>query len=87
MRNLYKSISFLLMALMLPLCGCINDDSLCGGDEEDKEGDGIAIEFALTTSLPAKGGTRALIAPTGTPETGSLAENYLDLDNLTFLLF
>ena len=87
MRNLYKSISFLLMALMLPLCGCINDDSLCGGDEEDKDSEGIAIEFALTTSLPAKGGTRALIAPTGTPENGSLAENYLDLDNLTFLLF
>ena len=75
------------MALMLPLVGCINDDSLCDKDEEVLPGEGIAIEFSLTTSRPIKSSTRALITPSGVAQDGSLAENYLDLDNLTFLLF
>lgn len=87
MQNFYKSISFLFMTLMLPFVGCINDESICDIDEEIKPGEGIAIEFALTTSRPVKSGTRALITPSGTAQEGSLAENYLDLDNLTFLLF
>lgn len=87
MQNFYKGISFLLMALVLPLVGCINDDSLCDKDEEIKPGEGITIEFSLTTSRPVKGSTRALIDPSGTLQDGSLAENYLDLNNLTFLLF
>ena len=85
MHNFYKSISVLLMIMMLPITGCINEDSPCGNGE-NKTDNGIAIEFSLTTSLPAKGNSRALIAPT-TTQNGSLAENYLDLENLTFLLF
>lgn len=87
MHRLYKSISSLLIALMLPLVGCINDDSPCDNGVDKADRDEMAIEFSLVTSNPTKGGTRALIAPTGTAQDGSLAENYLDLDNLTFLLF
>lgn len=86
MQSISNSIYLLLFVLMLPITSCIDDNSLCG-KEPDQE-DGITIEFSLQTRIPARLGTRALLDPTGiTQETGSEAENYLDLDNLTFLLF
>lgn len=87
MQNFYKSIYLLLITLMLPLAACINDDDLCNNGSKPGQKEGIAVEFSLDTHLPSAKGTRALLPPSGTPQEGSIAENYLDLDNLTFLLF
>lgn len=87
MQNISKILYPLILAVLLPLAGCINDDDICKNDSERDPKEGIAIEFTLDTRMPAAKGTRALLPPTGTTQNGSDAENYLDLDNLTFLLF
>ncbi|MDE5793347.1 MAG: lactonase family protein [Muribaculaceae bacterium] len=75
--------SFAILAAMLT--GCINDDSMCPPDKEGDD-DGVTIEFKVITRDLAGHGTRALVIPSNTLE-GTMAENYLDLDNTTFLLF
>lgn len=71
---------------MLPLVGCIDDNSVCPDDSEVDPKDGITLEFSLKTRTPVKEHSRALIEPTNT-QLGTEVENYLDLDNLLFLLF
>lgn len=78
--------SFAILAAMLT--GCINDDSLCPDDPDIDPGEGITIEFTMLTRNAASSlSSRALVALEGNTEVGFAAENYLDLDNLTFLLF
>lgn len=66
-----------------------NDDSQCETvGKGDSSEEGVTFEFSLVTRNAAGFSSRALIEqPEGTTMDGSLAENYLDLDNLTFLLF
>ncbi len=71
---------------MLPLVGCIDDNSLCPDDPDVDQKDGITLEFSLKTRTPVNEHSRALIEPTNT-QLGTEVENYLDLDNLLFLLF
>lgn len=89
MQNLSKILYPLVLAFLIPLAGCINDDDLCNDGSELDAKEGITIEFSLDTRMPAVKGTRALLPLpfNGTAQIGSVAENYLDLDNLTFLLF
>ena len=83
-RRIYRFTGLSAMAMAMMLTSCINDDSLCPaeGDGEDQ----ITLEFTVVTRDPAGHGTRALVVPANI-EDGTVAENYLDLDNTTFLLF
>lgn len=78
----------LLAATCMLLSGCIYDDSDCPVNSEDNTGPGVMLEFTMLTRNAASGNpSRALQPPSGTQEIGNPTENYLDLDNLTFLLF
>ncbi len=89
MSNIYKRISsvtngFVIAASML-FVACVGEDAPCDPVAPD---DGITIEFRMATRN-AKGSnqSRAVLPPSGTPEDGFPNENFLDLDNLRFLLF
>lgn len=72
------------MAALLLLAGC-SDPELPGGDLPDESSDGITLEFTmLTRNAESVGTSRSHSRAT---ELGFGAENYLDLQNLTFLLF
>lgn len=81
--------AFLTLMSALCLSSCINDNELCPPDvEENSDGEGFTFTFTMATRNAKDGKTRALIDPgEDSTETGNAAENYLDLDNLTFLLF
>ena len=80
-RTLLPSVSLLTVLLT----GCINDNELC---QPERDGDdGMTIEFKVNTRDAVRYGSRALIPPTGTPQDGTVAENYLDLKNTVFMLF
>ncbi len=87
MQSISKIISPLVLAFLLPLAGCIDDDAVCKDGQEQDQKEGITIEFSLDTRMPAAKGSRALLTPPGSTQAGTEAEDYLDLDNLTFLLF
>lgn len=81
MRKLVPSFA----VLGAVLTGCINDDSLCPADVDGN--DGMTIEFKVNTRDIVRYGSRTLLPPTGTPQDGTTAENYLDLRNTVFMLF
>lgn len=70
---------------MLPFTGCINDDTLCPDGTREGSDKGVTLEFSVVTHKSES--TRALLPPSGTKFDGTAADNYLDLDNLLFLLF
>ncbi len=73
---------------MLFISACDSDSLRPGEDDVDNPADGVTIEFTMLTRNAETGHTsRTLIPPTGTPQIGYRAENFLDLDNITFLLF
>lgn len=75
-----------MIPLMLPIVGCIDDDTVC--PEEMKKDNAMTLEFTVVTRSTLKGGSRALVEPSNyDPQVGTAAENYLDLNNLSFLLF
>ncbi|MDE6512095.1 MAG: hypothetical protein K2L00_08420, partial [Muribaculaceae bacterium] len=71
--------------LMALSTGCINDSSPCPALNDDEEQ--ITMEFTVVTRDLAGHGTRALNLAGIDRQEGTMAENYLDLDNTTFLLF
>ncbi|MDE6266279.1 MAG: hypothetical protein K2M07_02885 [Muribaculaceae bacterium] len=76
----------LIVAVAMMLTGCIYDRMDCPENEElENVGEVITIEFTMLTRN-AQSASRSLDPPPS-PETGFSAENYLDLGNLTFLLF
>lgn len=79
--------AYIALAVSLILCGCIEDANLCppetGGDKEK----GITVEFSLVTKSSANSKTRSLLPAPDSEESGSSSENFLDLENLIFLLF
>lgn len=80
-----KSACISLASTML-LTGCISENSPCPVDTDERK-DGVTLQFSLVTRNATAPGTRALEDPAGTPIRGTVEENFLDLDNLTFLLF
>lgn len=80
---------WLIAAVLLIFSGCINDNELCAPAESPEDGgEGITMEFTmLTRNAESSAGSRTLLPPSGNTEVGFGAENYLDLENLTFLLF
>lgn len=94
MQTKFKHITLIsaFLTLMSACClsSCINDNEVCPPDvEENSDGEGFTFTFTMATRNAKDGKTRALIVPDeeDSTETGNAAENYLDLDNLTFLLF
>lgn len=86
MHKLYKSISIFILSLMLPLVGCINDEDLCPIADGDE--DRVTVEFSVVTRDVLRTGTRAPQDPVDyNPLSGTMAENYLDLQNTVFMLF
>ncbi|MDE6577366.1 MAG: hypothetical protein K2K58_04255 [Muribaculaceae bacterium] len=85
--NIRKLRFCLVIALVILLAGCASDDELSqSGKLPDNEG--ITLEFTmLTRNAESAGLTRSDITSTRSTEVGHSAENYLNLDNLTFLLF
>lgn len=73
--------------LALAMASCITDNMECPDDTDTDTGDGITLEFAMLTRNAMSSSSRALISPGGNTEIGFGPENYLDLDNLLFLLF
>lgn len=71
--------------LLMP--ACVNDDSPCP-PEEDGEQD-IYLQFTVVTHGISRGESRAPQWPTDPDklQTGTAAENYIDIPGLTFLLF
>lgn len=69
------------------LSGCINEEGVCGADTESERQ--TVMEFTIVTRQPnsLRSATRALLPAPNTTQDGFLDENYLDLDNLRFLLF
>lgn len=77
--------AFLTLMSAFCLSSCINDNEVCPPDVEESSSD-VYIKFTMVTRNAKEGKTRAL-NPVSPTEVGFAAENYLDLDNLTFLLF
>ena len=89
MQTKNKRISFFASCLSvitaLMLGSCVNENLPCPAESVEDEGKGVTIEFAMLTRNALS--SRTLDTPPGNTETGFAAENYLDLDNLLFLLF
>lgn len=84
---LYFCRSVIVFAVTLLLASCSRED-VFPPDEGENSGDYITLEFTMLTRNAASALTsRAGIPTPPNPETGFGAENYLDLDNLVFLLF
>ena len=91
MLQTHKRLPFLSACLSvmagLLLGACVNEDTPCPPDRDPNAEKGVTLEFSMVTRNASGRGSRALIEPTaGTREVGTEAENYLDLDNLIFLL-
>ena len=89
MQTINKRISFFASCLSvvtaLVFGSCVNEELPCPAEPADSQG--VTIKFSLVTRSAVRGvGSRALVKPAN-PQDGSAAENYLDLDNLRFLLF
>lgn len=87
-RHITKTALPGLLALAMMLTGCIYDDAPnCPVGDGDENGSGVTLEFKMVTrNADSRSASRGIIGP-DTPEQGFSAENYLDLDNLLFLLF
>lgn len=91
MLTINKPISFIssclsALAAVFMMTSCINENLPCPDSNDDDDSQGVTIEFSMVTRNAMS--SRSLITPPdGTREVGYAAENYLDLDNLTFLLF
>lgn len=81
-RKLFMSMCIAAISAML-LPACIKDDSPI--DDTPEKLNSVTVEFSIVTRS-AQRTTRAVNIPDQT-QVGTLAENYLDLDNLTFLFF
>lgn len=69
------------------MSGCVQENSLCPPDRGPLVKKGMTLNFTLLTrSINKSDKTRALI-PAPDPQDGSAAENYLDVSNMTFLIF
>lgn len=82
--NRLAFLSLILISILLQ--GCITGENECpikNGSE-----DGAVLQFTVITKRAnaPQNDTRALIEPTN-PQIGTVDENYLDLDNLVFLLY
>lgn len=83
----YFCRSVIALALLLLLASCSREDVLPPDDGEESS-DYVTLEFTMLTRNGATDPlSRAGIPAPPNPETGSGAENYLDLENLVFLLF
>lgn len=85
----------MLPAALLSLTGCVTDDSDCPPPDKDGEkNDGATMTMRFTVVTRGDGqhwaqapGLARNLLPSPNPQLGTIAENYLDLRNLTFLLF
>lgn len=85
-NNTLRIASWLGTVLSLMLCSCIDDNSLCP-DETTQDKKEMTVEFTMVTRN-ADGNNRSEDGPkTDNPAVGFPAENYLDLDNMMFLIF
>ncbi len=73
------------MAVLLTaiVSGCANDDSLSPLPEEEQQ---MTLQFTITAQR-LNDRSRALLLPSGTEQIGSPAENIIDTEHITFLLF
>lgn len=88
-HKLLWTANFVAAIFMVLLAGCVNDGSDCPlpVDDVDNTADSdMTLQFTVVTRTAARDGSRALIDP-GQTQVGTIAENFLDLRNLTFLLF
>ena len=102
MNKIYRNILATASALMAPaLTGCVNEDSPC--PDNDDPGQGMSIQFTVVTHNPGQGaGAQSQTdAPSGAPalngasraddcngeQTGSPAENFIDMSTCQFFLF
>lgn len=75
------------LAVSLIVCGCIEDANLCPPETGDDKEKGITVEFSLVTKSSVNSKSRTLLSAPDTEKLGYLTENFLDLQNLVFLLF
>ena len=102
MNKIYRNILAAASALMaLSLTGCVNEDSPC--PDNDDPGQGMSIQFTVVTHNPGQGaGAQSQTdAPSAAPalngasraddcngdQTGSPAENFIDMSTCQFFLF
>ena len=73
------------MAVLLTaiVSGCANDDSLSPLPEEEQQ---MTLQFTITAQR-LYDRSRTLLLPSGTEQIGSPAENIIDTEHITFLLF
>lgn len=86
-NNLLYHIHFYVISILFILSSCDKNPDISDG-EDNHDSDDIIIEFSiLTRNIGSDDASRTLVLPSGETEIGFAAENYLDLNNLTFLLF
>lgn len=93
MNKIYRNILAAASALMaLSLTGCVNEDSPC--PDNDDPGQGMSIQFTVVTHNPGQGAGAQ--SQTDVPsraddcngeQTGSPAENFIDMSTCQFFLF
>lgn len=87
-RTINNTLVVIAMSLMPALlAGCINEEGVCSPDKDMERQ--TVMEFTIVTRQlnPPRTATRTLLPAPNTEQDGFLDENYLDLDNLRFLLF
>ncbi len=91
MKTIYQHIRLgfasVLMAGCVALAGCVEDESMCPSQPEDKPG--VHLRFDIVTRATGtgyRGQSRELVVPPNT-QKGSIDENFLDIPNLAFVLF
>ena len=78
----------LITVFAILMTACVSDNEISQPENPADKEEGITLEFTmLTRNAESAGLSRSDINPTRGTEIGFSAENYLNLDNLTFLLF
>lgn len=78
--RIFRMLTALLLAVVLP-------ESCSDETESEAACDNVRFHFTLNLqSLSPAGASRAVIPPSN-PQTGALAENYLNLDDVKFIMF
>lgn len=75
------------VCLVVITTGCIEEDSLCPPDRGPLVKKGMTLNFTLLTrEVNNTRETRSLVAPPN-PQNGTAAENFLDISDITFIIF
>lgn len=75
------------VCLVVITTGCIEEDSLCPPDRGPLVKKGMTLNFTLLTrEVNNTRETRSLVAPPN-PQDGTAAENFLDISDITFIIF